>query len=169
MPNWVDNTLEFRGTEEEMDELKLILDDSPNGNPVLSFSTTIPLPEGKEDDWYEWNIANWGTKWDACEPNLFDEGKLKEGVFYLKYSFNSAWASPQNWLIKTSEKYPSLLLNCLWVEEQGFSGVIRVKAGKIILSDSRDCPEMSEVDEGEDVFESYTEACYDFPNHWSNF
>jgi len=40
-------------------------------------------------DWYSWSIANWGTKWDACEPMISDFDTT------LHVSFDTAWATPE--------------------------------------------------------------------------
>ena len=38
-------------------------------------------------DWYDWNIANWGTKWDVTGESQDIEGGLM-------LNFDSAWAPP---------------------------------------------------------------------------
>jgi hypothetical protein len=40
-------------------------------------------------DWYDWNVANWGTKWDVSLENVerLDANTVKAG-------FESAWAPP---------------------------------------------------------------------------
>ena len=57
----------------------------------------LPLPEG--EDWYSWQINNWGTKWDIGA----DIGTEKEERYGLKAtrvdnevccSFDSAWSPP---------------------------------------------------------------------------
>ncbi len=57
----------------------------------------LPLPEG--EDWYSWQINNWGTKWDVGA----DMGTDKEERYGLKAtrvdnevccSFDSAWSPP---------------------------------------------------------------------------
>ena len=42
-------------------------------------------------DWYDWNVANWGTKWDVGG----DDGMITEdGPNALRMSFDSAWSPP---------------------------------------------------------------------------
>lgn len=38
-------------------------------------------------NWYDWRIANWGTKWDI-------EAEIEEGDGYITLSFDSAWSPP---------------------------------------------------------------------------
>ena len=40
-------------------------------------------------DWYDWNVANWGTKWDV---NLDSVGR--EDANTVRASFESAWSPP---------------------------------------------------------------------------
>jgi hypothetical protein len=40
-------------------------------------------------DWYEWNIANWGTKWDV---NLDSVNRVDANT--VEASFESAWSPP---------------------------------------------------------------------------
>jgi len=42
-------------------------------------------------DWYDWNVANWGTKWDVDleDPELLDPNTVSAW-------FDSAWAPPVN-------------------------------------------------------------------------
>lgn len=39
--------------------------------------------------WYDWNIANWGTKWDLC-----DVIKTRIDANTIQLSFESAWSPP---------------------------------------------------------------------------
>jgi hypothetical protein len=40
-------------------------------------------------DWYDWNIANWGTKWDVTLENV---DRVDE--YTLNAAFDSAWSPP---------------------------------------------------------------------------
>lgn len=41
------------------------------------------------DGWYDWQVANWGTKWDLCEPNVtrVDPNTVEIGA-------DTAWSPP---------------------------------------------------------------------------
>jgi hypothetical protein len=41
------------------------------------------------ESWYEWNVANWGTKWDLCEP-VVDTHDANN----ITLTFQTAWAPP---------------------------------------------------------------------------
>ena len=67
MPNWCWNHLEVAGDEKQLQEF---VEKSMNAHKETVFSFEGTLPRGDRKDWYEWIIANWGTKWDACEPHI---------------------------------------------------------------------------------------------------
>lgn len=48
-------------------------------------------------NWYKWSLANWGTKWNSYE-NYIDVGKT-----WVKFSFQTAWATPLLIFDKLSE------------------------------------------------------------------
>lgn len=54
-------------------------------------------------DWYDWNIANWGTKWNACHSQI--EEVEDE---YLNVRFDTAWSPPLDWFYKIVPMYPEL-------------------------------------------------------------
>lgn len=43
-------------------------------------------------DWYEWNIANWGTKWNACRQEI--EVTKSGNSAVLEITFDTAWSPP---------------------------------------------------------------------------
>lgn len=58
-------------------------------------------------NWYDWSVANWGTKWDAYELKV-----LKDTPDQLKFRFQTAWAPPIPVLNKLMEMYPDLNFKC---------------------------------------------------------
>jgi hypothetical protein len=42
-------------------------------------------------DWWNWRVANWGTKWDVGGDNTYIE-RISDTEMYM--SFDSAWAPP---------------------------------------------------------------------------
>lgn len=77
------------------------------------------------DDWYSWNIRNWGTKWDVAVPNdekYSDTDLNDEDDYSLCYNFNTAWGIPEEAIIKLAEQYPTLMLDLEFEEETGWGG-----------------------------------------------
>lgn len=71
--------------------------------------------------WYEWCYANWGTKWNAGESQITEDGD-----FYEVY-FDTAWAPPVDWLKTLHNK--GIEFDLEWHEEQGYHGEIISKDG----------------------------------------
>jgi hypothetical protein len=69
----------------------------------LTFETLAPTPpellSGK--GWYEWRVENWGTKWDAGDVDIVDEGP--DGI---RLRFMTAWAPPVAWVKLLGEALP---------------------------------------------------------------
>ena len=119
MPNWCYNNLDITATN---DLQKAQLDKVSRAEPADGFigmfmplpeilkDTTSPTPANIDtvqqstmiaqtgfDNWYDWQVANWGTKWD---PEIMDcdyDGET------LSVSFDSAWSPPiafYEWLVE---------------------------------------------------------------------
>ena len=90
------------------------------------------------NDWYSWNVRNWGTKWDVAVSNdekypdteILDEEHNGDNLV-LVYKFQTAWSPAIPVLIKLSEQYPDLLLTFEYQEETGWGGEIEFLRGKI--------------------------------------
>ena len=111
MPNWCSNIATLRHED------KSLIDKIEQAEGVLQ--ALIPCPEELNDDelttsygdedkqkaveakraemvkkyghasWYDWNIANWGTKWDLCEVN-----KTRIDANTIQLNFDTAWSPP---------------------------------------------------------------------------
>ena len=80
------------------------------------------------NNWYDWAIRNWGTKWGSYSSSIKQEGKT-----FVKYDFDSAWSPPIEGLIKISKKYPTLNFELKYEEEgMGFKGKAIFENGEII-------------------------------------
>lgn len=88
MPNWCSNTLTLSHTDPK--EIDRAVDAFKKGEFL---ATLVPRPVAEEDNWYEWNVQNWGTKWDvggtdSCDPVVDESGTTAQ------FGFDSAWAPP---------------------------------------------------------------------------
>ena len=131
MPNWCGNTLTITGEKKEIARFKKLAN-SNKENPIISFEAFVPMPKETREttqentpipDWYSWALANWGTKWDACEAML-----TAQTHSLLTYVFETAWGPPIEWLIATGKIFPKLHLS-LDYDEPGmdFSGTVIVQ------------------------------------------
>ncbi len=77
------------------------------------------------DNWYDWNVRNWGTKWDVAvhEDNKYPDTELTdESAVMLHYSFNTAWSPPIEVITELSRQYPNAEITLSYEEETGWGG-----------------------------------------------
>lgn len=83
MPNWCLNRVTFKHESPKMIERVI--------NGVESeklFEEFAPNPNQKGDNWYAYNVAEWGTKWDAG-------GQISEqGENFVTAIIDTAWSPP---------------------------------------------------------------------------
>ena len=102
MPNWCSNYATFRHKDpDQVQKLVSAIDDD------CLFNTFVPLPDELKEtdglkgddpelikkygaaDWYNWNVNNWGTKWDASDAMINNKTADQVSV-----SFETAWSPP---------------------------------------------------------------------------
>lgn len=105
MPNWMRIALEVSGDEQQQKQFFESIGDGLASEYPINFEKIITPPDnlfrgnlGQEEkeycrannipDWYSWNTANWGTKWNASY--CFVDMKA-DSVLLL---FDTAWALP---------------------------------------------------------------------------
>lgn len=87
MPNWCDNCATISNQDKtKIDELEKVLADKDNQQV---FQHLRPRPESEEESWCDWNINNWGTKWDIT-PHHWE----REDDNTIILNFDSAWSPP---------------------------------------------------------------------------
>ena len=60
-------------------------------------------------DWYNWNLDNWGCKWEASGFNPIDKDLIKsEGICSVSIVFTTAWNPPLKAIKVLFDLYPSL-------------------------------------------------------------
>jgi len=88
MPNWCSNVATINhGDKEKIDVIETEL--SKDKDDVALFQMLCPCPEEQKDNWYEWNINNWGTKWEA---SIYDFERLDDNN--IRVNFDTAWGPP---------------------------------------------------------------------------
>lgn len=88
--------------------------DSNTAEPIRCIRK--PTPEEQDeyrshgaDTWYKWNIRYWGTKWDACEPELSDSGDT--------FLFDTAWSHPSTFYEALAKRFPTIRFHFDWADE----------------------------------------------------
>jgi hypothetical protein len=64
------------------------------------------------DNWYDWALENWGTKWGAYDSELLDEGDT-----YITYSFLTAWCYPEEFMREFSRRFPEVSMEIRFADE----------------------------------------------------
>lgn len=97
MPNHITNKIEFYGKQSNIDK---VLELIKGEEECIDFNKIVPMPEhifrgslGPEErekyginNWYNWSIANWGTKWNAYSSYFYKDINTME--------FDTAWSCP---------------------------------------------------------------------------
>lgn len=123
MPNWCNNTITIKGSvesirnlweeacEEANDETGLLNAIMPM--PKELHDTTAPSEDG--NDWYNWRVNNWGTKWEVSTEGLefTDHG---DGTATISGWFDSAWAPPIGVYEQFAKDFDSCYLEAFYHE-----------------------------------------------------
>lgn len=91
MPNWCSNYASFNHKDPE--QIKKLIAAAKEDK---LFETFVPFPNGEWD--YGWAVENWGTKWDASNQDVQEDGNNDASV-----SFDTAWGPPIEFYNKMTE------------------------------------------------------------------
>lgn len=106
----------------------------------------------KSNHWYDWNVRNWGTKWNAYEISVshnLDDTTVKNEKYYLNYTFDTAWSPPEGVIQALAKrirelKLDSVSFNWWFEEEQGWGGEFYFNEGNLELIREWDIPDSHE-------------------------
>lgn len=126
MPNHIENIVTFDGEERQIQEMLAQIQNDEFGIGSISFGKVIPMPENiyKSDlgtaerelygknNWYDWSISNWGTKWDAYGYDSEMDYSQNDHLW-----FQTAWAAPHPVLEKLSQMHPDVMFTHKWADE----------------------------------------------------
>ena len=123
--------------------------------PIFSFMNILPPPEDKLDEyhavhgytggektgdteynWYNFNVREWGTKWDARDVDLLEEHKTS-----LHYKFDTAWSPPTPVIEKLAQQNPNLNITLEYREEQGWGGEVNFNGSVTVVVKEWDVPD----------------------------
>ena len=92
MPNWCDNQVEV--SHPRTKKMRRLIGYIEADALCYSFA---PYPNGEWN--YDWCVANWSTKWDIGDADIFDGN-----TNFIEFSFSSAWSPPINIFSKMKEQ-----------------------------------------------------------------
>lgn len=155
MPNWCWNFLTIKGNKQKLNELKqfvkskdrafdfekIISQKESEGYKIfkkkwekLSDKEKLKWKWDNSDDMnnfifnefgYNWNMENWGTKWNSCESSLIVRDNN------LNYHFSTAWTPPTPVIEALISMFPELEFRMEFEEGGvGFMGKITGKDGQ---------------------------------------
>lgn len=93
------------------------------------------------DHWYDWNVRNWGTKWDVANKDAdspYNDTTMEQTDNAVIYNFNTAWSPPMPAIIALSSQYPELVFHLFYEEETGWGGDVKIMNGFILSEQSYD-------------------------------
>ena len=151
MPNWCQNSVLVSGNltafrEWLGEDVKLTLSKiAPTPKELIERQAPFNGTEEESiafvvkygyDNWYDWNVHNWGTKWDIEAE--FDEVSSDENTMF--FSFHSAWSPPTIAMQKLSEMF-SICVQIAYIEEgNGFVGCTVFENGEVLENEQSDDP-----------------------------
>jgi Ferredoxin-like domain in Api92-like protein len=101
--------------------------------------------------WYDWNVREWGTKWDACDVSVDDPHKDGKGNASVSISFNTAWSIPEPVFQAMVAQHPTLSFDFECEEEQGWGAKFTSSDGdeegeerSLIMTEEWDIPDSHE-------------------------
>ena len=129
MPNHITNQLQIdTETDQELEDIKKFIHgdgtekDKEDGSEILiDFNKIIKMPDhikattepnSGKDDWWQWSIDNWGTKWNAyAQEDAHDE-----------INFQTAWNTPVPVIKALSLLFPNAEFSVRYADEDmGFN------------------------------------------------
>ena len=141
MPNWCSNQLTITGSPKEIAKLikkvEITKSEATDNHleSIFSCHRIIPRPINKQDDWYEWNVANWGSKWDLNDVTLRGDVDSKEITYY----FESAWSPISPVVEALAKEFKKLSFNYAFYETgSDYWGEVSYKKGEVVSEEGGD-------------------------------
>ena len=123
MPNWCENDLSVSGDKESL----AVFMKSISGDTEMDFTQLVPRPAEQEDNWFNWNCDNWGTKWAPNEIWISYETETESAM-----TFQSAWAPPTELFTAIAKLFPTLDFSLAYSEGgMAFCGATRWQEGEL--------------------------------------
>jgi hypothetical protein len=121
---------------------------------------TLPIAEAmqfKTNDWYSFNVREWGTKWDVAvqDNDKWPDTELLEyksegDDHWVVYRLNTAWSPPAPAIEKLSALVPNCVITLEFEEETGWGGEYEFVNGELTSefnyeSKCRDCDSLDSL------------------------
>lgn len=145
MANYCFNVLTIKAKKGNEAELQRFINNFIDKKGNARFEKIIPLPKGYfkgnlgkeerekygEKNWYDFNIANYGTKWSPYKDSTHLSFNDRKTIAWV--GFDTAWSPCISFVENASVKYPSLDFKLKYKEEgMCFKGTAHIVAGEIL-------------------------------------
>lgn len=102
---------------------------------LFSCHRVIPRPADKESDWYEWNVANWGSKWDLNDVRF--DGNVEDNE--ICYYFETAWSPVVQVVEALAKEHKKLSFTYTFYETgSDYWGEVEYKKGEVVSKEGGD-------------------------------
>ena len=145
MPNHCYNKVTISVGDADGQNLKVLVDSlkSEENQTDFDFNAILPMPpelenvdwseaeemndiirarykkEHGSDNWYDWRVNNWGTKWNSYSCEL-----VEQEDDYVVYTFDTAWGPPTGVIEALREQCPDFSISAFYdepgMEEAGY-------------------------------------------------
>jgi hypothetical protein len=106
------------------EELIKFLEDKAGGTDGLSWRELGERYKNNkekygETTWYDWNIKNWGTKWNSYNATILNETETE-----IEVAFQTAWSAPIPVYEKLSELFEDATISAYWNDEGSYERML---------------------------------------------
>ena len=163
MPNLCTNSLSLDGPAADIAAFV----NAVHGQESIT-NALLPVPADQADNWYEWSIANYGTKWGDYDTELTYHNDAGAA-----YRFTTAWSPLSEGIRQISSQFPTITFTLVF-DEPGdeLMGGYLIADGKIlnvVSVASEDWPELKLDVNGEELFDEWFQALNDLRDQvWSD-
>lgn len=126
MPNHITNKVKIFAEEKQIRKILKAIQNDEYGIGSIDFDKIIPMPDNifrgnlgqKEsklygkDNWYDWSVENWDTKWNAYGHDNFTRYDGGNEIQFL-----TAWSRPEQVIKKLSQMFPKIQFHHAWADE----------------------------------------------------
>lgn len=145
MPNHIKNVIEFEGDALKVKEIREFCGEKLDFNKLIPMPAELegdvaPLPISDKlkaelrkkygfDNWYDWRLEHWDTKWNAY---FLDEDRVESDS--NKVVFYTAWSMPMKVALALSLRFPDVKIIWKYADEDiGYNcGEIVFQGGGIV-------------------------------------
>ena len=97
-------------TPNEDGELPVLEEHKDSDGKVLFTTHKFPKSGKTDDRWYDWQVQNWGTKWEPADISV------EQCDEELEITFNTAWSPPEDICRAIRNKYPDISVSWFYDE-----------------------------------------------------